>query len=501
MPGVSVTTDVRSGPVAPDTAPGAVFFAVGIAERGSTAAAIEVQSYPDFVDKCGPWVAYGALADAIRCYFEEGGSRAYVARVVGPAAAVGNLVLQDRAAVPVNTLRVEAKDPGAWSAGLTVQVEDGGQAGTFRLTVRYGGTGGPLVERYDNLATVAAAVAALSTSAYVRGVDLASPSGVNAIPAVRAATALSAGTDDRGAVTAAIMTGALARFGGDLGPGLVAIPGQSTAAVGAAVMAHAAANRRCSALAAVRGATDAAKIAEAQALRDNVGADGAGVFAPWVVIPDGAGGRRTVDPVGYVAGCWARAHLAEGPFRAGAGSLAAARFVLDVDEQLDRARGDALDDGEVNAIRVITIPDGRRVETYGWRSLPGHPERARLECLTGGRGHRVPHRRRAGPHRVGPQRRAARRRPGDGRPGRALSAAGQREAGRPGLLGRHRARRQPPCAAAGEHHRRQPRRSGLADGGAREHPHHQGRRHRQPVGGPIAWAQPRRAISWSRSTA
>jgi hypothetical protein len=369
MPGVSVTTDVRSGPVAPDTGPGATFFAVGIAERGSVAAAIEVFSYPDFVDKCGPWVAYGALADAVRCYFEEGGSHAYVARAVGPAAAVGNLVLQDRAGVPVNTLRVEAKDPGAWSAGLTVQVEDGGQAGTFRLTVRYAGTGGPGVEVYDNLATVAAAVAALSASAYVRGVDLASPSGVLAIPVVRAATALSAGADDRGAVTAAIMTAALARFGADLGPGLVAIPGQTTAAVGAAVLAHAAANRRCSALAAVRGASDAAKIAEAQALRDNVGADGAGVFAPWVVIPDGAGGRRTVDPVGYVAGCWARAHLTEGPFRAAAGSLAAARFVLDVDEQLDRVRGDALDAGEVNAIRVITIPDGRRVETYGWRSL------------------------------------------------------------------------------------------------------------------------------------
>jgi hypothetical protein len=369
MPGVSVTTDVRSGPVAPDTAPGATFFAVGITERGDTAAAIEILSYPDFVDKCGPWVAYGALADAVRCYFEEGGSHAFVARVVGPGAAVGNLVLQDRAGVPVNTLRVEAKDPGAWSAGVTVQVEDGGQAGTFRLTVRYAGQGGPRLEVYDNLADVAAAVAALSTSAYVRGVDLASPSGADAVPAVLAATALSAGADDRAAVTALMMTGALARFGEDLGPGVVAIPGQTSGAVGAATMAHAAANRRCAIFAAVRGATDAAKIAEAQALRDDVGADGGGVFAPWLVIRDDAGGRRAVDPVGYVAGGWARAHLTEGPFRAAAGALAAARFVLDVDEQIDRARGDALDAGEVNAIRIITIPDGRRIETYGWRSL------------------------------------------------------------------------------------------------------------------------------------
>lgn len=364
--GTRVTTAVRSGPTSRLVAPGSPFFVAGITERGDTAAAVRVSSMQEYADLLGGRVSYGAVYDALRCYFEEGGTRAFVARVVGAGAAVGDLVLVDRAGAPVNTLRIDAKDSGAWSANVTVEVAAGSVAGTYRLVIRYAGTGGPGIEVYDNLVTPADAVQKLATSAYVRGTDLASATvAPNNQPAILAPTALSAGTDDRATVVAATHTAALVKFPKPLGPGAVAIPGQGSAAVGPLLMAHAAANYRIALLAAAAGANDAATIAEAQALRANVGAEFTGLAGPWVQMPDDAGGIRLVSPEGFVAGVRARVQQLRGPFRAAAGELAAARFVVGVERVIDEAATNNLNDGEVIPIRVV----GGRVQPYGWRSL------------------------------------------------------------------------------------------------------------------------------------
>lgn len=374
MPRVLVRTATRTGPSYPQTSRAATFFVVGQSERGDApvgAAVVEamrIRSMAGYEALAGGRVTYGAAYDALRCYFEEGGVNAYFARVVGASATVGTRSLVDRAGSPLATLAVDAKDPGAWSANVTVQVSAGSVAGSYKLTVRYSGTGGPGIEIYDNLVTPADAVAKLATSAYVRGRDLASATAApNNQPAILAASALSAGTDDRASIVAAGYTTALSRFPKNLGPGAVAIPGQTTANVGALLMAHAATNRRKALMAAAQGATDNAAIAEAQALRTNTGASSSGVFHPWLTMPDDAGGTRQVDPVGYVAGVRARAQESEpeGPARAPAGQIAQARFVTGVVSTIDDTAGDTLDDGEVNAIRIIAD----RVELYGWRSL------------------------------------------------------------------------------------------------------------------------------------
>lgn len=366
MPGVKVTTATIPGPSAPQTAPGSTFFVVGQAERGSTVDPIEVQSMTAYEALLGARTPFATLYDQLRTFFEEGGTRAVVARVVGPAAAAGTLNLVDRAGAPLPTLRVDAKDPGAWSANVTVQVQAGSAVGTYRLVVRYTGTGGPGVETYDNLTTPADAVAALATSAYVRATDLGSVTpGPGNQPAIAAATPLSVGTDDRAAIVAATRIAALARFRRSLGAGAVAMPGQPSAAVGAAVIAHARANRRIALLSVAQGATDNAAIAEAAALGIEPGADSAGIFGPWVVIPDGLGGRRTIAPEGFVAGVRARTHETDGPGQPPAGRWGEARFVIGTERDVDDLSGDTLDAGRVSAIRAFD----RRVKLYGWRSL------------------------------------------------------------------------------------------------------------------------------------
>lgn len=379
MPGVSVATATRSGPVAPTRAPASTFFVAGLTERGRTDAAVLVRSMADYEAEFGARVAYGSTWDAVKSYFEEGGTRAVIARTVGAAATVGTRTLLDRAAVtPLATLRIDAKGAGAWSSGVTVAVADGAIANTFKVTIA-AVADGAIAEVYDNLASPAAAATAINNrSKWVTAADLGSATvapGNN--PAVLAATALSAGTDDRASVTAASYVAALnALATPGFGAGAVAIPGQTSALVGAGLIAHAKTNQRIALLAGAATATSGDLIGAAAPLRNADGAY-AGLFYPWVQVPDGAGGVRAISPEGFVAGARARAQLAEGPWRAPGGEISEARYVVGVVTPINRATGDSLDAANVSAIRTIA----NTVRLYGWRSLSSDDQNYAL--LTG----------------------------------------------------------------------------------------------------------------------
>lgn len=374
MPGVSVRTATRSGPVNPAIPASGRYFVVGQFERGDVVVPQRVRSLAELEVKFGGRVTYGSAYDDLRMFFEEGGTEAYVVRVVGPSATKGTLTLVDKAGSPLPTLKVDALSPGAWSAGVTVQVAAGTQANTFKVIVS-----GPLsvVETYDNLSTAADAVVALNASAYVRGTDLGSVTvGLNAQPATIAATALSAGSDDRASIIASTMVAALDLFGPEYGVGAVAIPGQASSAVGAGLMAHAKAKRRLALLATAVGANAAAAKAAAAAL---VSADGefGGVFYPWVRVPLGGNASKLISPEGFVAAARARAHQQVGPWRAPGGEISVARFITGVEVPIVRAVGDDLDDNNVNAIRTIA----GTTRLYGWRSLS--TDRDNYALLTG----------------------------------------------------------------------------------------------------------------------
>lgn len=357
MPGVIIRTATRSGPVNPAVPASGRYFVVGQFERGPVGEARLVRSLAELEVIYGGRVSYGSAYDDLRVFFEEGGTEAYVSRVVGPAATIGTITLNDGAGTPAPTLRVDAISAGAWSTGVTAQVAAGTLASTVKLIID-----GPLegdTETYDNLTSSADAVAALTRSAYVRGTDLG-----GAIPAVAAATALSAGTDDRAAITATHMGNGLGGFGPEFGAGAVAIPGYTSALVGADLLEHAKLRRRVALLAAAQGASDADYLNAADALIAP-DAEYGGLFGPWLTVPIGGGASKLVSPEGYVAAMRARAHLDVGPWRAPAGEIAVARFVSGVERELTRAQGDALDEGHVSAIR--TIAGSTRL--YGWRSL------------------------------------------------------------------------------------------------------------------------------------
>lgn len=372
-PGVTTSTAIVTGASGVAVPPAGSYFLAGLADRGAVDELHAVTSMADYERKLGPRVSYGRLHDDLRTYFEEGGALAYVARVVGAGADLATRTLLDRAGAPVATLRLDAVNPGAWAHALTVQVANGA-ANTVTITVRLDGD---VVETYVDQASPAAAAAAINaTSAYLVATNLASATAApNNNPAVLAATALAGGDDDRASVTGDTYVAALDELAGpELGAGAVAVPGQSAATVGAGLIAHADTHRRVALLAMPEGTTLPDAIDAAADLSED--GDRAGLFWPWVTIPDGST-SRTIPPEGFVAGVRARNLSAAGPWQAPAGERSAARFVTGTEVPVDRDTSDQANDGRVNPLRVIA----GQVRLYGWRSLSTDDNNWRL--LTG----------------------------------------------------------------------------------------------------------------------
>lgn len=366
MPGVVVTTGAVAGPSAPTIAPASTYFAVGLAERGDTTKATLVRSFAEFEAAFGGRTTYSALYEDLKMFFEEGGTRAYATRVVGGAATTGALTggLKDRTvSSPPATLNVSARNAGAWSTKIKVQVLDGAAADTFRIRVYLTDSGGVdrLVRDYTNLHNPQEAVSRMSGDPYVRVTDAGSASvaPVNN-PVVVGPVALSAGADDRAAVVAGDYVTALGRFEIGFGDGAVAIPGLGPS-VHAGLIAHADAYNRLALLVEDRD-SDTDTLLDTASQLD---AKRAGLFAPWVMVPDTFGGSKTISPEGYVAAARARAHGAAGPWQAAAGENSKARYIVAPDVVFSAAQGNDLDDGKVNVIR--TVAGSTRL--YGWRSL------------------------------------------------------------------------------------------------------------------------------------
>lgn len=364
-PGVVVTTATRSGPTGVVTAASGQYFVVGLAERGPTGAPVKINGMGDYKRVFGDRVTYGALYDDLSMFFEAGGKQAHVLRVVGAAATVGTLSLMDTGAVA--TLKFDANSQGAWSTNLTVQVENGTTAGTRKITVRLAGV---VVEQYNNLATVPEIASRFAASPYVKVSDLGSITNAPGnLPIVLTATALSAGVDDRAAVNAARITAQLPLLKIGLGDGAVAAPGYGSA-LHAALIAHAKDTRRIAILTGPKGATAGDLASLGIGLGATSGAEGAGLFGPWLLVSDGAGGARTISPEGFVAAARAKAHELEGAWAAAAGEGSISPYVLGTDVEFSRADAEQLDAARVSPIRVVS----NRLRLYGWRSLSSNEQ-------------------------------------------------------------------------------------------------------------------------------
>lgn len=368
MPGVVVTTAVRRGARNFANSSTTNFYVVGDAQRGPVQTLRTFTSLDQFEAVMGTYVAHAHLWQTAQTFFEEGGSTLHVVRVAPASATTASYTLAaTNAGTSAAALKIEALGPGAWgNSALKVKAPASGSDVDIQLFVD-----GQLVASTGAVGTVQQAVTAITNSSafslYVKASALTSGQLSHDIDAVPTLQDFAGGGNGTALPTAQQVSDELPKFIDSLGGGAVAAPGLASLTTHQALIAHANAYNRFAILStgdADQSPTSAAAAATAIAQAATENTEHAAMFYPWVTIPYGNGVLQ-VSPEGYVAGVRARVHSGTGQWQPYAGALSAGQFVNGVVTALGRSQNNDLDDGRVNAIRVVN----GTVRIYGARSL------------------------------------------------------------------------------------------------------------------------------------
>ena len=362
MPGVSITTAVRTGPTSATVRNSSQAFFVGLAQRGPADEAVLVTSLSEFEETFGTYVTYAYLHPTVQTFFEEGGTQCYIARVVGPNAESASINLNEGGPGGSNCITLTANGPGDWAQNIDIVVS--ASSALRNIKIYYGNLSVPVYQT-GNKSTTAALVNAINNSPIASKFVTATKL-TDDLPEAMLATALSGGDDDRSDDSVdeefTAFVDALDLFLDAYGTGAVACP--ETTEINTNLIAHANAYNRIALLHLEEGATDLVNSAATLAAEDH--SEHAALYYPWVFIPtEIAGVSRLIPPLGFVAGKRALAHNQTGPHQPFAGLVSGARFVSGVEVDVNRTLGDSLDEGYINAIRLIA----NSIRVYGARSL------------------------------------------------------------------------------------------------------------------------------------
>lgn len=327
---------------------GVAFFAA-LAERGPVDRPVAIRSVRQLRRDYGAATNYSSLEAAANAFFAKGGSLFHLVRAVGPAAVKASGDLPDGATG--DALTVTAVDPGAWANSLTVEftVASGNVSAVVKL-------GGKVVESSGPRDGKAGISAWSSTSSWVRIVDGGGGS------ATSATVTLTGGTDDRSNITAAEWKVALDLFDADLGPGQVAVPGITSAAVHEEILLHASTRNRFGLLDADPSDSAATIVSAAEALTaGGLGKHGA-MIAPRV---SDRGALLPGSP--YVAGRIAQTDRTAGPGQYAAGANFGELEDVGVSTVYSDDERNALNEAGVQVIHNVK----GAIRIYGFRTLAG----------------------------------------------------------------------------------------------------------------------------------
>jgi hypothetical protein len=376
MPGVQISTAVRTGPTSTTVRESSQAFFVGIAQRGPTNTAVKVSSMEEYTLVYGDYVANAYLHSTVEAFFEEGGSQCYIARAINANATTGFLVLSDTA--PYGAVRLDAIGDGAWSDNLDAQVVAGSIANSVIVKLYYEDA---LIFTSGNCTTNAQIIGKINNSLIASKYVVASAG--NALAGL--ITTISQTAFDGGAngttPTEADCETALGLFLDSYGSGAVACPehtgtASSVGTVPAALITHANANNRIAILHTDDGQTAANAQDAAEYITGTVvdNLEHVAIYYPWVYAPSGTPGvNRLIPPDGYVAGARARAHNNIGQHQPGAGIISTTRHINGIETEIGKISADTLDEAKVNVIRFIN----NSIRIYGARSLSGDTENFR----------------------------------------------------------------------------------------------------------------------------
>jgi hypothetical protein len=339
-PGASVTIIDAPPPPAPASDTGTAFI-VGFSDRGPTTGGLKttdvLTSEGDFIGRYGARQSYsGVEYDAMAAFFAEGGSRLYFSRKVGPAAVIA------QASVPTATPKFTAKAKGPGASYNTVSV--GVASGV--VTVYDGGVAKEVSPAFTDVTQ--AQLWAQSSSNLLSDIT---PVGTGALTD-SAPVALAGGADDRVNTADVQIQAALDRFGSNLGPGQVALPGDGRQAAYTMAATHARDKNRFAVLDAPDTPTYTNVTAVAATTR-SLGRDLARhvvLLDPWLTRTD-TNLSRAIPPSGVWMGLAAVNDAAGNPNRAVAGQRSISAYASGVKYVRAQSERDALADAGVTVFR------------------------------------------------------------------------------------------------------------------------------------------------------
>jgi hypothetical protein len=291
-PGTNVTTSTAIPPATAQVNTG-TWFTAGPANAGPTTPTL-ITSFAQYQKLFGTRGTYsGTYSDSIETFFNEGGTRCYVARVVGAAAVTASLILKD--GVAATALEVKASGAGLWGNALKIEVKATSET-AFTIVVA---NATETLETSPVLTSTAEAVAWAKASPWITITITGTKS-----PATVAFTNLASGTDET-TITTAIYETALKKFVQEYGPGQVSLPGVTTQTSVEALWKIAKEQGRVPVGDCANGASKATLkiLGEAfRALAAN-GARGGALYADWQQVGPLSGtiGVRVVPPSPFVA--------------------------------------------------------------------------------------------------------------------------------------------------------------------------------------------------------
>lgn len=370
---------------------------IGWANQGPAGKAVMIESWPQYVATFGGFYSGVYLGYAVYQFFQNGGSQAYVIRLVDGASTAGSTI---------GLLDVVANSPGGWGNSISIAIESI-TASTFNLQVTGLNSIGATVtlESYTNLSIFQAdaqyAVTVINNdSNYVKLTS--TPSGIPAaipMPATAAATALNAGgtpttgadgniltptSSNAGSGTFEILLGGPTGFALLSGVpifNLLCVPGE-TAQGSISAMQTFCFNSRAflivdSPHTAIVSATTINDMQASQAATDGGGtpltgtnAANSAFYFPWVQAPDPAVGNRLTyfPPSGFVAGIYAATDSNIGVWKAPAGINAQLGTATGLQFNTSDLQNEQLNPYGINCLRQFTV-DGPVV--WGSRTIAG----------------------------------------------------------------------------------------------------------------------------------
>jgi uncharacterized protein len=402
-PGVYIE-EIERGPRPIEGVPTSTAAILGEAERGSITPRL-VTSYKDYQRWFGDvFDPQKFLPYAVNGFFENGGKRAYIARLVGDAATTASATFGD--------FVIRAAGPGTWGSRVTAKVSPGttkdaaGNSVGFRLQLAYWGQEpvpdfDPFVERlrfprpayledFDDLVTAETSpdfygkrlpYVDVEKSDTNQGAEssalgtLVRPVGVAAGSRPADGIALLAGgaddpapllTDDFAGRRAGARVTEQGLAALELDPyrevALVYAPNVSTD-IAKAIVSHCERLRfRFAIVDSEKNQIDAGSQNPRNAVTDT---SYAAFYYPWILTADPrTGARKLVPPGGHVLGVYARSDAERGVFKAPANETV--RGALAIEYDINDEIQDVLNPRGVNAVRSLP---GRGIRVWGARTL------------------------------------------------------------------------------------------------------------------------------------